>query len=101
MERSGTHLQKQRYSGGRLPPAMPLYQQEEEPEMTQEQFNAMFEKAMRDYQTALTARPVDNWAEAAWAAAGKAGIFDGSAPQAPLTRAQAAAVFQRLKLLDK
>ena len=86
---------------GRLPPPMPLYSYEEEAEMTQEQFNIMFEHAMRAYEAARTARPVDGWAADAWAAAGKAGVFDGTAPQAPLTRAQAAAVLQRLKLLGK
>lgn len=86
---------------GRLPPLMPLYQpkDEEEPEMTQEQFNQMLEIALAARTAQLKTNPVGTWAEAAWQAAQKAGVLDGSSPQAPLTREQAAVILQRLKLL--
>ena len=84
---------------GRLPPLMPLYGKEEV-EMTQEQFNQMFEAALVSHAAKLKTRPAGAWAAASWEAAQKAGILDGSAPQAPLTREQAAVVLQRLKLLE-
>lgn len=84
---------------GRLPPPMPLYASEEEPEMTQEQFNAMFEAAMQAYASKVQSRPAGQWSAQAWDAAKKAGILDGSGPQAPLTREQVAVVLQRLKLI--
>ncbi len=45
------------------------------------------------------ARPASLWAEEAWTRATAAGIFDGTSPQAPLTREQAALVLDRLGLL--
>ena len=41
----------------------------------------------------------DPWAQEAWAKAAAAGIFDGTRPRDPLTRQEAAVVFERLKLL--
>lgn len=84
---------------GRLPPPMPLYREGEEDPMTQQEFNAMFEKALAAHTAALRDRPVGTWAAEEWEAAQQAGILDGSAPQAPLTREQAAVVLRRLKLL--
>lgn len=84
---------------GRRPPAMPLYQPEEEPELTQEQFNEMYEKALRNYEVKRNAASVDDWAAEAWKAAVTAGVLDGTAPQAPMTREQAAVVLKRLKQL--
>lgn len=84
---------------GRLPPAMPLYRPKENEEMTQAQFNEMFEAAMLAHAAQVKTRPAGDWSSQAWEAARKAGILDGSAPQAPLTREQAAVILQRLKLL--
>lgn len=84
---------------GRLPPAMPLYRPKEQKEMTQAQFNEMFETAMLAHAAQVKTRPAGDWSSQAWEAARKAGILDGSAPQAPLTREQAAVILQRLKLL--
>lgn len=42
-----------------------------------------------------------DWAKAAWEKATSAGIFDGTAPQNPLTREQAAQVLDRLGMLGK
>lgn len=42
-----------------------------------------------------------DWAKAAWEKATSAGIFDGTAPQNPLTREQAALVLDRLGMLGK
>ena len=83
---------------GRYPPAMPLYRPKEEPEMTQAQFNEMFEAALLSHTAQVKNRPAGDWSAQAWEAARKAGILDGSAPQAPLTREQAAVILQRLKL---
>ena len=41
----------------------------------------------------------DPWAQEAWDKAAAAGIFDGTRPRDPLTRQEAAVVFERLKLL--
>ena len=84
---------------GRLPPPMPPYQREEEPEMTQEQFNQMLETALAAREAQRKARPAAEWAQEAWQAAQAAEVLDGTAPQAPLTREQAAVLLQRLKLL--
>ena len=64
--------------------------------MTQEQFNSM----MDTYLAQLRAQKVSDWGEAAWKKAMAAGVFDGTAPQASLTREQAALVLDRLGLLD-
>lgn len=65
--------------------------------MTQEQFNSM----MDTYLAQLRAQEVSDWGAAAWKKAMAAGVFDGTAPQASLTREQAALVLDRLGLLDK
>lgn len=44
---------------------------------------------------------MSDWAKAAWKKAEDAGIFDGTAPGAPLTREQAALILERLGLLGK
>ena len=64
-------------------------------EVTQEQFNAM----METYLNQLREKESNTWSEAAWKNAKDAGIFDGTAPQNPLTREQAALVLDRLDLL--
>ena len=45
------------------------------------------------------ALPASGWAQGAWQRAQKAGLFDGTAPRAPLTREQCALVLERLGLL--
>lgn len=65
--------------------------------MTQEKFNQLLEA----YISAQKTKAVDEWAKDSWEKACRAGVLDGSAPQSPLTREQAAAVLDRLKLLDK
>ena len=67
--------------------------------MTQEQFNQMLETALTAREAQSKDRPAGDWAAAAWKAAQTAGVLDGTAPQAPLTREQAAVILQRLKLL--
>lgn len=63
--------------------------------MTQEHFNALFAA----YAQEVEGQPVREWAQAAWDKAVSAGLFDGTKPQAPLTREQAALVLERLGLL--
>ena len=66
-------------------------------EVTQEQFNEM----MVMNQAENREKPVSDWAKPAWEKAIAAGIFDGTAPQNPLTREQAAQVLDRLGMLGK
>ena len=66
-------------------------------EMTQEQFNVLFEKAMQAYTAGVNARPASDWAAESWARAKAAGLFDGTMPRAPLTREQAAVILERLR----
>ena len=68
-----------------------------EPEMTQEQFDAAFTA----HEGEISARMVSDWAKEAWKKAKDAGVFDGTAPGAPLTREQAALILERLGLLGK
>ena len=68
-----------------------------EEEMTQEQFNQMFENAMRTYNQKMESMPVSDWAKESWEKQVAAGIFDGTKPWAPMTREQAATVIARLQ----
>ncbi len=43
--------------------------------------------------------PASGWAQEAWQKAQESGVFDGTAPRAPLTREQCAVVLDRLGLL--
>lgn len=70
---------------------------EEMEEVTQEQFNAMMEVYLTQQREAQTS----TWSKDAWEKAKAAGVFDGTAPQAPLSREQAALVLDRLDLLEK
>lgn len=63
--------------------------------MTQAQFNQM----MDTYYAQTSEKTASQWAAVAWQKATAAGIFDGTAPQNPLTREQAALVLDRLGLL--
>lgn len=65
--------------------------------MTQEQFDAAFTA----HEGEISARTVSEWAKEAWKKAKDAGVFDGTAPGAPLTREQAALILERLGLLGK
>ena len=65
--------------------------------LTPEQFSQM----MDNWMTQNREKPESDWAKAAWAKAVAAGIFDGTAPQNPLTREQAAQVLERLGLIGK
>jgi N-acetylmuramoyl-L-alanine amidase CwlA len=65
--------------------------------MTQEQFEAMLEKALEKRR----ALPPSEWAENPWAKAAAARVFDGSAPQGFITREQASAVLDRLGLVKQ
>lgn len=69
---------------------------EEVESVTQEQFNSM----METWLALKRGQPVSDWAAEAWSRAKSAGVFDGTAPQAVLTREQAALVLERLGLLE-
>lgn len=64
--------------------------------ITQEQFNQM----MDVYLAQNRQKPPSGWATNAWDKAQVAGVFDGTAPQNPLTREQTALVLDRLGLLE-
>lgn len=83
---------------GKMPPTMPLYKEDE---MGEEQFYQMFLQAMARYVKEQNKQPVGKTFAASWAKAKAAGVTDGSAPAAPLTRQQAAAMFDRMGQLDK
>ena len=67
----------------------------EEPELTQEKFNEM----MENYLKMKGEEPSASWAQDKWDKATAAGIFDGSRPQGPFTRQEAAVVLDRLRLV--
>ena len=68
-----------------------------EEDVTQEQFNQM----MESYLTQQRTRETSEWAAKAWEKAKTAGVFDGTSPQGPLSREQAALVLDRLGLLPE
>ncbi|MCQ5130874.1 glycoside hydrolase family 25 protein [Butyricicoccus faecihominis] len=72
-----------------------------EPEMTQEEFNRMFDTALNGYLAAQEEKAPSRYAVEAWADAKKQGIMDGTAPRSCATREQLAVVLDRLGLLDK
>ena len=74
-----------------------LSPEEEETALTYEQFKAFLQR----YEKENEGRNASAWAADAWKALTDAGITDGSAPQAPLTREQLAVVLQRLGLIGK
>ena len=63
--------------------------------MSENQFYQMFLQAMATYNKKLFEKPASEWAKEAWDKATKAGLFDGTMPQAPLTREQAAVLMER------
>ena len=78
---------------GRYPPEMPLWEET----MSEQQFYEMFLQAMAKYTKNLESKEVSAWAKEDWERAVEAGLFDGSMPQAPLTREQAAAIIARME----
>ncbi len=69
----------------------------EETALTYEQFKAFLQR----YEKENERKTANAWASDAWKALTDAGITDGSAPQAPLTREQLAVMLQRLGLIGK
>ena len=65
--------------------------------MTYDQFKALLQR----YEKEIEGKNASAWAEKAWKALTDAGITDGSAPQAPLTREQLAVMLRRLGLIGK
>ena len=82
---------------GRYPPEMPLWEET----MSEQQFYEMFLQAMAKYTKKLESKEVSAWAKEDWERAVEAGLFDGSMPQAPLTREQAAAIIARMEEAGK
>lgn len=66
--------------------------------MSEDQFYQMFLQAMATYNKKLSEKTVSDWAKEAWARASDKGLFDGTMPQAPLTREQAAVILDRLEV---
>lgn len=62
--------------------------------MTQQKFNEM----MENYLQSVEAKASSDWAAEAWREACKRGVFDGTAPQSPLTREEAAIILKKLGL---
>ena len=81
---------------GRYPPEMPLWEET----MSEQQFYEMFLQAMATYTKKLESKEVSAWAKEDWERAVEAGIFDGTMPQAPLTREQAAAIIARMEEVE-
>lgn len=63
--------------------------------LTQEQFNSMMDAWLAQNRE----KPASDWAKPVWEKAAAAGIFDGTAPQNPLTREQAAQVLDRIGMI--
>lgn len=73
----------------------------EETEMTEEQIRAIVRDEMTKQAKATEAKAASDWHKADWEAAKDAGIFDGTMPQAPLTREQASTVLKRVGLVGR
>lgn len=72
-------------------------EKKEEQTLTYDQFKAYVLR----YEKENEGKNASAWASDAWKALTDAGITDGSAPQAPLTREQLAVMLQRLGLIGK
>lgn len=70
-------------------------------ETEQEAFDKLFDQASQRAQTEERAMPASDWANEDWDRAVAAGIFDGTAPRAPLSREQAAVLLGRLGLIPE
>lgn len=60
-----------------------------------------FKQYMTRYEAERDGAPVSDYAKGPWDSMKAAGITDGTAPRAPLTREQFAAMAQRLGLVGK
>jgi N-acetylmuramoyl-L-alanine amidase len=76
---------------------IPIQAETEGKKVTYEEFCAF----MTRYKQEIEKLPCDDWAGEAWNKAEEQGVFDGSAPQSPLTREQAALVLQRIGFIGK
>lgn len=72
-------------------------EKKEETALTYNQFKAFLQRHEKENE----GRNASAWASDAWKSLTDAGITDGSAPQAPLTREQLAVMLQRLGLIGK
>lgn len=72
-------------------------EKKEETKLTYDQFKALLQR----YEKESEGKNASAWAADAWKALTDAGITDGSAPQAALTREQLAVILQRLGLIGK
>lgn len=72
-------------------------EKKEEQTLTDNEFDAY----MQRHEKKIEGKNASAWASDAWKALTDAGITDGSAPQAPLTREQLAVMLQRLGLIGK
>ena len=91
---TGAHLHFGIQKDGQwIDPEPYLYSDYLEDTMTYEDFKAFMDR----YEVEQAAKPVSDWAAKNWNALQAEGIFDGTKPQAPLTRQEAAAVICRLR----
>lgn len=91
---TGAHLHFGiQHEGQWIDPEPYLYSDYLEDEMTYDQFCQF----MAQYENERSEKTVSSWAEQAWSDLVSRGIFDGSKPQAPLTRQEAALVITRLR----
>lgn len=89
---TGAHLHFGIQSGGVwVDPAPYLHADYLEDTMTYERFC----EYMAQYEAERNAKPVSDWAKEAWASMVSDGVFDGSRPQAPLTRQEASIIIER------
>lgn len=79
-------------SGQWIDPKPYLYSDYLEDTVTYEDFKAF----MAQYESERNEKPVSDWAKEEWERMTASGTFDGSRPQAPLTRQEAAIVLDRL-----
>ena len=70
------------------------YMKEDDQMLSYEQFKAYMDRRMKEQE----GKSPSAWAEAAWKAATEAGITDGTAPGAPLTREMGVTMLQRCGL---
>ena len=73
------------------------YMEEDNQMLSYEQFKAYMDRWMKEQEE----KGPNDWHKADWEAAKDAGIFDGTMPQAPLTREQASTVLQRCGLVGR
>lgn len=91
---TGAHLHFGIQKNGQwIDPAPYLYSDYLEDTMTYEEFKAFMDR----YEAERAQRPVSAWAKEIWDRLTIDGTFDGSRPQAPLTRQEAATIITRLR----